>query len=423
MVHYAFARHGRLRRCALLAAVLLGGLWAGGPWASSARGQMVPSFEYHSTFLTFYEGEYRDALDGFRDAGRGAIKTPQSRWIDSICYETMVGECYYHLGHLNQALEHYTAALQLSVAFSDWMIRVGFPATIRPSAARTRIPWGVSTRPSRLGFYPREMPITQGRIDQKEVIQRGGVVQPAIARLIRVDEIVRCTALAIRRRAKLLGPLAPRDPLFGELLTRLSRRPTLPNHWSEAWIDVQLGLAYSAVGKTVQAVTHLNRAVVAAGEFDHPLTSTALLELGHLATIKGDYAEASRYFQEATYAAVHYPDPGVLEEAFRGGALAHLLANREGVFPPLAAALAWAKRKDYRQLRASLALSAAENYAVLGQTREAARLLDQARLTIGRRQMGGGRIGARLSFLAALALFQQKKVADGDAALAAAMRY
>jgi len=426
MVHHAFARQGRFRLSALVTAVLIAGLSTSGPWAGSARAQaarMVPSMGYHAAFSPFYEGEYKDALDEFRDAGRGAIKTPQSRWIDSICYETMVGECYYHMGHLNQALEHYTAALQLHVAFSDWMIRVNFPPTIRPSATRARIPWGVSSRQARLGFYPREMKITLGRIDQREVIQRGGVVQPAISRVIRVDEIVRSTTLAIRRRARLLGPLAPRDPLFAELITRLSRRPGPPNHWSEAWIDVQLGLAYSAGGKTVQAVTHLKRSIVAAGEFDHPLTSTALLELGRLSMVKGNYAAASEYFEEATYAAVHYPDPGVLEEAFRGGALTHLLANRKGVYPPLAAAIAWAKVKDLRKLRASLALSAAENYAVRGQTREAARWLEEARSSIGRRQMGGGRIGARLGFLGALTLFQQKRVADGDGALAAAMRY
>ncbi len=426
MVHLYFARPGRPGLSAPAAAVLIGLFWGGGPWTASAAAQserMLPSLGYHVAFSSFYEGEYRDALDEFRDEARGAVKTPQSRWIDSICYETMVGECYYHMGHLPQALDHYTAALQLYVAFSGWMIRVTFPPTIRPSAARKQIPWGVSRRKSRLGHYPREMLITLGRIDQKDVIQGGGIVQPAMSRLIRVDEIVRCTALSIRRRAKLLGPLAPRDPLFGELIKRLSVRPGLPNHWSEAWIDVQLGLAYSAGGKTVQAVPHLKRATVAAGEFDHPLTSTALLELGRLSMIQGDYKSASVYFEEATYAAVQYPDPGVLEEAFRGGALVHLLDNRKGVFPPLVPAVAWARRKDLRELRASLAISAAENYAVRGQTRQARIMLDEARVAVGRRQMGSGRIGARLSFIGAMELFQEKKIADGDSALAAAMRY
>lgn len=428
MFRHVFARFGRLRKSALATALLIGGLWGVSLWPASALGQLggapsIPSLGYHTAFSAFYEGEYRDALDAFRDEGRGGIRSAQSRWIDSVCYETMVGECYYHMGSLNRALEHYTAALQLYVAFSDWMIRVQFPPTIRPAAARAQIPWGVSARQSRLGSYPRNMLISQGRIDQKGVIQRGGVVQPAMARSVRVDEIVRCTTVAIRRRAELLGPLAPRDPLFAELINRLAARPGLPNHWSEAWIDVQLGLAYAAGGKTVQAATQLRRGLLAAGEFDHPLTSTALLELGRLSMLQHDYAAALEFFQEATYSAVHYPDPSVLEEAFRGGALAHLLANRKGVFPPLALAMAWAKRQDLRVLHTSLAISAAENCAVLGQTPEAARLVKEAQLTIGRRQMAGARIGARLSFVRALTLFQQKKVAEGDLALAAAMGY
>ena len=65
-----------------------------GPWLRPAAAQLerhTPTLRYHAAFNEFYEGEYRDALDVYRGEARGAIKTPQSRWIDSICYETMVG--------------------------------------------------------------------------------------------------------------------------------------------------------------------------------------------------------------------------------------------------------------------------------------------------------------------------------------------
>lgn len=428
MVHHLFPRGGRLRPAAVRGVFLVfltGGFLLGGSRASRAVAQerSVPSLEYYGAFSAFYEGEYKDARDAFRAAGRGSIKIGLTRWIDSICYETMVGECYYHMGDLSQALDHYTAALRLYVAYPEWMIRVQFPAGIRPSAARPRIPWGASSRGARLGHYPAEIGISLGRIDQKGVIQHGGVVQPARTRLIRVGEIVRCTTLAIRRRTRLLGPMAARDPLFAEVLGKMSGGARLPNHWSSAWSDVQLGLAYVAGGRKRQAVPILKRAVLAAGEFDHPLTSVALLELGRLSLIDGDYPVAAKFFEEASYAAVCYPDYGVLEEAFRGGALAHILGNGKGIYPPLLAAIEWAKRNDLRQLRASLLLLAAENYAVLGQTPQAAAMLDEARLTIGRRRMGAGRTGARLSFLSALSLFQQKKIPEGDSALAAAMRF
>ena len=132
------------------------------------------------------------------------------------------------------------------------------------------------------------------------------------------------------------------------------------------------------------------------------MTSVALLELGRQALQRGDYPAAAKFFEEATYAAVNYPDYGVLEEAFRYGTLTHLMANRKGLFPPLEPAIQWAKVKGLRQLRASLLLCAAENYAVLGETRQAAAMLDEARVTIGRRKMAAGSIGARLNYLTRL---------------------
>ncbi len=409
------------KRAILVFSVFLGGLLAGNP----ARAQMtreIPSLAYQAVFSELYDGQYGDALKDFRSEGRGAIKTAQARWLDSICYETMVGECYYHMGHLEEALEHYSAAIRLATAYSQWMTRVQFPPNIRVSNRGRRIPWGQSSRGARLGRYPKSFPIGIGQIDNNRPFREGGVVQQAQLRPIHVQEIVRCTTLAIRRRTELLGPASPHDALTQSLLAAVMR-PGLPNHWSEAWNDIQRGLALLAAGKEDQALPYLQRSQVAAGDFDHPMTSIALLSLGKLAMQRGKFDAASQYLHDATCAAFRYPDPGVLEEAFRLGAKVHLMANRKGPFPPLSAAIAWAKVRDLTHLEVSLLLCQAENLAVLGQTREAAVTLELARRTIGRRQMGAGRIGCRLNYLNALVLFQQKNLAEGDAALAAAMSY
>ena len=79
------------------------------------------------------------------------------------------------------------------------------------------------------------------------------------------------------------------------------------NHWSQAWADLERGLALLAGGREAQATPYLQRAVLAGGEFDHPMTSIALLELGRLALLHGDYPAASKFFEEATYSAVNYP--------------------------------------------------------------------------------------------------------------------
>ncbi len=385
----------------------------------------IPSLSYHAGLALLAEGEYRDALEHFKDAWKGAFKTPQSRWIDSICYHAMLGECSYQMGDLNTALEHYTSAVRLYLAFPDWMRRVQFPSSIQPAqpAATRATPWGVSTRPARLGRYPSEMLIGQGRLDNNSVIKQGGVIQLPQLLPIQVQEVVRATVLAIRRRGELLGPLAKYDPLNQELITVLSQGPGVPNHWSQAWVDAQLGVALLYGGKQTEAIATLNRSLVAAGEFDHPLTASSLLELGKAAFFSGNQAEAARLFLEAGFSAYHYADLIVLEEALRYGALVHLVSNAKGVYPPLAPVAQWARTKNFRQVRVTALLAAAEQLAAAHETVQATAMLEEAASTIGRRTFGQGRHGAWLNYLRGLTLFQQRKTGAGDAAIRDALAY
>lgn len=406
----------------LLLGALLALAWADRPLQAQSPG--APSRAYFNAFSVFYDGEYRTALELFQAELRSGVKTAQSRWIDSICYFTMCGECYYHMGMPAQAKEQYDSALKLFIEFSDWMVRVQFTA-LRPAGAGAmkRVPWGTSSRRAQMGYFAEKTSIMQGRIDNSQIARTGGVVQQAVLYSIDVQEIIRCTALALRRRGQLLGPLRVHDQLTAEVLAKLSLHPGPPNHWSEVYLDLQIGVALAASGKDAQALLHLNRALLAAGQFDHPLTSTALLQLGLVSLGQGNFTAGAKYLDEATYAAVGFPDYGVLEEAFRYGAIAHFIANAKGMYPPLAPAIAWARRENLRQLQASLMLLAAENCVILGDAKDAAKFLEDAKHAIGRRQMSNGAIGARFNYANAMHLFQQKRGADGDAALMAAMKY
>ena len=130
---------------AVLAAVALSGL-SPACRRRSGGGRTTPTVAYYNAFGSFYDGDYLDALKAFQAEVRSSIKTSQSRWIDSICYETMCGECYFQMGVFDQALLHYTNALQLYKRFPDWMMKVQFEPTIRAAAASARkaVPWGVS---------------------------------------------------------------------------------------------------------------------------------------------------------------------------------------------------------------------------------------------------------------------------------------
>ena len=123
------------------------------------------------------------------------------------------------------------------------MIRVQFQP-IRAGGPRKPTPWGGSTRQSQLGYLSASMLISQGRINNNDVYQKGGVVQQAFSYSIEPQEIVRCTTLAIRRRTELLGPLCKNDPLTEKLVAALSRPIAPPNHWSEAWADVRTRIGF-----------------------------------------------------------------------------------------------------------------------------------------------------------------------------------
>ena len=152
-----------------MAAALLAAAVVAGPGSDAAVAQLTgrgaPSASYYAAFGPFYDGDYTDALRAFESESRSSIKTRQSRWIDSICYETMCGECYFQMGAFDEALQHYTDALELFVTFSDWMTKVQFPPAIRLAGmgARKAVPWGASSRQSQLGFYPAAMPSCKGR--------------------------------------------------------------------------------------------------------------------------------------------------------------------------------------------------------------------------------------------------------------------
>ena len=406
-----------------LPAAILAACWLSSAAALAQNRDSIPSNGYYTAFRDYYDGEYADALKRFRSEGRGAIKAGPNRWIDSICYHAMSGECHYQMGQYPQALEHYTSALQLHVTFADWLLRAQFPSAIRPSADNREPPWGRSTRGTQRGVIPNDIPVVQGAPMIAANANRVVIAQAQVGLSINVKEIVRCTAISLRRRRELLGPAGAHDTLNDEAIKVFERRYCPPNHWSESWIDLQLGLAYATAGKDQQALPLLNRALVVAGQFDHDLTAMALVELGRIALGQANFDEAAGAFEEATYAAFHYDDIGIMEEAFRYGQLTHLLANRPGLYPPLESATAWARQERWDHLHISLLESAAENYLVLGQNKEGLDLLENARPLIGKADFGQGRVGARWNYLMALAEYQRGKAPAGDEALARALAF
>ncbi len=230
---------------ALLVAVLIGNFYFADRAAAQIPGAMqpVPTVNYLSTYGLYYQGEYDNALRDYLNEGRTAIKTVESNWIDSICYHAMAGECYFPDGPVGQG----ASSFRFGVATVRGLFGLDDSGHVHADDQSCRrgtnrgLPLGSKHARRAVGSISRCF-VDRARTRQQHWRRDGGgAIQQAQLFPIRPIEIVKATALAIRRRHDMLGPLGEHDTLTKDVVASLTRRPTQPNHWSEAWIDVQLG--------------------------------------------------------------------------------------------------------------------------------------------------------------------------------------
>lgn len=401
--------------------------WLITPYALAQVGQALtdrtlPPPEYFLAKQLMPEGEFRRAAQAFQSAGRSAFRAGTNRWLDSICYHAMLGECHYQMGDLGAALEQFNSAAVLYLAFPNWLTTVQFlPGGKPPSYTGPPITWGQPTRTSVPGAFPDKCPVTHPNLANVQVTPDGNLLSQPQFVTMHIAEVARCLALVLRRRAEILGPVGAHDPLNNRLIAALTSRPAPPGHWSQAWVDCWLGLAYVSANRALDAAPVLRNAVTAGG-FDHELTPIVLLELGKLAVANGQYEEAASLFYEATFPAVLYGHYDVLEEAFRWGAWTHLLAGRPGAYPPLAGALPWAQRQKLRHLEVSLLIESAE-HVLPADAKAAVAFLDRAQRGMVRSPLAIAAVGARYRFVLAHTQYRLGNVTAGDQALAAALAY
>jgi len=400
----------------LIAAILLLAFWPA--FSVGQQRDTIPTQAYYGGIEYLYQGRYRDAERILRRELRGSIKTVTSRWIDSICYHAMLGEVYYHQGRLPAALEQYDQACEMFLQYPKWLLRVRFGMNPRPLTNFRQLPWGRRERPYALSQLPSAMMISLGQIDNSQAVSQGGVVQQAQYWKLDVTEVLRTTALAIRRRNELLGPLGPHNATSRALVLALTRGGAPPNHWSQAWIDLQLGLAQEGTGEIRQALPHLERATLLAGKFDHRLTCVALLGLGRLQMLAGDNSTAAHTLAEASYLAFYYEDLGVLDDSMRLGTVNRLIISPQEPNPQLEVAAAWARRHRWDHLYVRLNLAMAQERLAAGNWDAAASALGAGQTRL--RDARIGLLGNLSQYLEARVAYHRRRD-TADALLAGAV--
>lgn len=377
----------------------------------------MPILEYYLTpFVNYYQGDYRRAIRNFISVEKSAYKIGNQRYLDSICYWTMIGECHFQVGNYNEAIVFYEKSIDLYLSYlkSNWQSRIQAIPVIAPDATavnRTRVNWGTSGRAFIIPRMPSSIGVMFGDLDAERRLQQGGLVQNAEFRSVDLSEIMRCTALAIYRRGYILGPTSKFSLASNQIVAGLKEAPVQPGLFG-AYNGVLLGLAQASVDDWNAAAGTLGRSLQFNNGMDHPLTPLALLQLAQIGVSTQEFDSASKFAMEASYCGAFFGQFDVIDDGLSLASQMHLM-NHSVPFAPLPLAMEWARREKAYRLHTSLAIRLAESLSELGQSKEAALALAQTDHINAREPLSTSQLGSRVRFIRALNLFQQSDFSSG----------
>ena len=73
----------------------------------------LPKPAYYQTFPEYWSGDFNRAGRDFQRRYTTAYNFNNTRFLDSVCVLTMIGECHYNSGNYSDALASYEQALTL----------------------------------------------------------------------------------------------------------------------------------------------------------------------------------------------------------------------------------------------------------------------------------------------------------------------
>jgi len=259
--------------------------------------------EYYTANDFFADGQTSQAAIGFDAALAQSRTVNNQRGIDSIPPMVKLGECFWEQCDIGMALERYDAALQITLLHSQrWLALLKSSGSIRAETRIREVPWAGSVRTTQMGSYSEVWPISLGSTD---VLLESTGGQGVSGKLVAIDalEILRCQAIALRRRYQLLGPLAKHNPLTEPLLKAFSVDTAAQSEPIHVGMNICRALAAIGTGERVQSEKLLIQNLSLANGLDHPLTAVAMLALADLAIDSNMTKVAEERAMEATIVA------------------------------------------------------------------------------------------------------------------------
>ena len=401
-------------------------------WSAPVVGQTgnLPKADYYINFANnadYFAADYQDAYKRFSRGYNSAYKFGTRRFLDSVCYLTMMGECNYHMGDYAEAVNNYEQALKLYLSYQaeGWQSRLQIPQVISANNnafAQAKINWCQPKRRTSIARVPSAFSMLFGRLDSERAFSDGGVVDNAEIYKVDVAEIMRCTALCLHRRRVIKGAISKYDPFTNQLINGLSIAGAGNGSVMGAYNGVLLGIAQASMEEWESAVRTLNTSLQLNG-MDHSLTPVALLEMAQIASVTENYTVAGDLALEASCSAGIFGQFDLVEESLNFGATIHLMTVKSA-YAPLQNAIKWAAFKKARLMQASLIVKLADCLAESGDARSAAAVLREANGPIStRNSLGNAVVSARLKYVTAVIQFLQGDFRNGSASLVSALRH
>ena len=272
--------------------------------------------EYYSALDLIEDGQTEPAIVGLDAALQKSRASKNQRGIDSIPPLVMMGECFWMQGRIGLAMEQYDAALSISVQCSKWTSMLVTKVNGKSESRSRDIDWGGDTRRGADFWNPSEL--AQIPLGGSEAIPESSSEPAEAGRLIAIDamEILRCQALALRRRNYLLGSLVRLNPLSPALPQAFTAPQDAPlSDAVKTSVSLCRAIAKSPLENTPASYAEIKGLISLPTGQDHSLSAVALLALCDLAISNNDLKMAEGFALEASLVAAHAGQMEHLDEA------------------------------------------------------------------------------------------------------------
>lgn len=377
-------------------------VWLFGCFPSFSLGQAIPRIpagDYYLAYDFLEDGQTVEALAGLQGILARNNVNGQQPGLESIAVHVLIGECFFMQGNLGMAMENYDRALTISMNVGPWLERLQENAPLQTTDAILRgIDWATNSRNTTPAVFSAAWPMTYGTPGVAILLPTGDAF--AAGGILPVDalEILRMQAVALRRRAQILGPLAEKSPLTSPLVAYYGQSTrSLPIPIQRAF-GICNALATLGKGDANAAERILQQNMTLPGNLDYALTPIALQSLADLAIEKGDLQLGAQLLIQCTLIAATYEQFDILTEAVDSSVGPVLELGNPSIIRSVSQLARWSRGKS-RLLQVGTALANAEWAIESAQADVAKPLLAASIKTLQQREIVLPRFESRVAWL------------------------